>query len=274
MTVWQLVDAVIVNFSFDPMFSRPGQTVSFTDLSGNLEPNEPCLHEWDFGDGSPHVFTKNATHIYNRPGNFSVMKWVTGSKNLTRALKTLTFPVGEAPSPTVCDGTAGNIAGIIIDSASYLDKWYLLPDGRLGACKQPYTCLCTPKYSTKYQCNAGGSEVKIQDNHPDCCKFCGMQTGTVPHVAAPLFEIVSVTVTPTTSPKPGDLITAVASVSNKGDAAGAATISFTFNDGTYLGIGHITTGIINVNSTVNSPPLSGKAPATGTYNLCAQIYGQ
>jgi len=272
MTVWQLVDAVIVNFSADPLFSRPGITVNFTDLSGNLEPNAPCVFEWDFGDGSAHQFSQNATHIYNRAGNFSVTHFVTGSQNLTRAYKTLTYPVGESIPPAVCDGTYGNTIGIINENASASEKWYVGADGKLGSCRQPYTCLCTDKYVAKYQCNPGGSESLIQMNHPDCCKFCGVQTGTVPHVSSPNFVITGVDITPT-SVNPGDLITAVAHVSNTGDAAGAATVMFTWNNGQTFGQ-RVTTGIINVNSTVNAPAVRAAAPTTGTYNLCATIYGQ
>ena len=145
MVVWQLVDAVIVNFTFDPLFSRPGQTVTFTDLSGNLEPNQPCLHEWDFGDGSPHVFSANATHIYNRAGNYSVMKWVTGSANQTRVPKTLTYPVGDPKLLTVCDGTYGNTTGILNVNLPASEKWYLNADGTLGGMQTTIRLFMRPE---------------------------------------------------------------------------------------------------------------------------------
>lgn len=268
---WQLVDAVVVNFTASPLFSRPGITVNFTDLSGNLEPNAPCTFEWDFGDGSAHVFSQNATHIYNRPGNFSVTHFVQGSQNLTRAYKTLTYPVGEPEQPSSCDPALGNTTGIALYNDPYASKWAgAYPN---ATCIKPYLCMCAPSY-TKYQCLPNGGAIKISDMHADCCKFCGKEsTGeVVPHVAAPNFKIIGVDVTQI-SPNPGDIITAVAQVSNTGDAAGAATIVFTWNDGTPFGA-KVTTGIINVNNTVNAPAVKAKAPATGIYNLCASVYGQ
>jgi PKD repeat protein len=43
-------------------------TVNFTDRSTGL----PTAWEWDFGDGTAHAFTQNATHTYTSTGRFDV----------------------------------------------------------------------------------------------------------------------------------------------------------------------------------------------------------
>jgi hypothetical protein len=109
----QFIDAVGTNFTASPAFGRPGVAVSFMDTSTNLDVNEPCVFEWDFGDGSARIFSKNAIHTYNTPGNYTVMHWVSGARNTdnpydrstneSRILKSIVYSVGEAPAPAVCD---------------------------------------------------------------------------------------------------------------------------------------------------------------------------
>lgn len=52
-----------------------GADVTFTDASTGL----PTTWEWDFGDGSPHVFTQNTNHTYSSGGTFTVCLIVTNS---------------------------------------------------------------------------------------------------------------------------------------------------------------------------------------------------
>lgn len=266
-----MVDAVQSNFTFSPLFGRPGVTITFTDLSGNLGANAPCKFEWDWGDGSTWGNTQNATHIYNRAGNFTVVHWVTGSINLTRSMKTLTIPIGEDITPKpLCDPTKGNPAGIVAYSAPYADKWSgAYPN---SICIQPYLCMCAPTY-TKYRCEPNGSATKIWEQHADCCAFCGappIPPGTPePVVYMPVFEIISVDVTPV-NPGRTELITAIAHVKNTGNAAGSATVIFYWENGIALDLPR-TTEQISVNTTLMTPPAKGFAPGEGAHTLCAEL---
>jgi PKD repeat protein len=271
MINWRAADsigayAVICNFSASPLFSRPGDTVTFTDLSGNLSNNSPCTFSWDFGDGSPAVFSQNATHIYTHAGNFTVMHTAQGSVNLTKAYRTITYPVGAIVSPLICDASTGNTTGIIDYTLPYAQKW-----DSAGNCKAPYLCMCL--YQAKYACKPNGSAELLSERNPDCCKWCGVGLpAPAPNTAAPNFVVVGVDITPTQF-KIGDTITAIVHVQNNGTASGTATVAVTWNDGVLLG-DHVSTGLMNVNSTV-SVTVSGTVPSyrnTGTYNICAQAY--
>ena len=269
-------DAVIANFTFSiPTgdVGRPGQTIVFIDTSENVAQNIPCKFEWDWGDGSTWGNTQNATHMYNRAGGFSVTHWVTGSKNLSRSMQTIVVYIGgEIPTTKLCDPAAGNPEGIISTNAPYSEKW----TGTFPflTCTHPYTCLCAPSY-TKYTCNGGGtSQTKIRDYHEDCCAFCSgtptLSSGTIiPITLRPVFRVVDVVITPQT-PGKTERITAVAHVSNIGNAAGAATVALFWETGVPFS-SVITTETIGVNTTVAAPPAYGFAPSEGIHKLCAQL---
>lgn len=263
-------DSVIANFTYSPLLGDKGKPISFSDLSGNTLANDPCTYEWDWGDGSANSYTKNATHTYWNVGNYTVIHWVTGSKNLTRSMKVLTVPVGTTEvAPLTCNPAGGNVTGIVDMNASYYERY--TPDGQ---CVQPYQCNCYPGSYAKYACRPGGAASLIMVNHPDCCKFCAVDTsapGDQPTVLppAPVFEVVDITVSPSTC-NIGDIVTAIAHVKNTGNAAGAATVAFYWDNGTTFDLPR-TTGVINVNTTVPTPPAMGQAPAEGMLKICAVV---
>lgn len=51
----------------------------FTDTSSIVAPDtfDPAGYDWNFGDGSPHTFTKNGTHLYLATGVYQVTHVVT-----------------------------------------------------------------------------------------------------------------------------------------------------------------------------------------------------
>jgi PKD repeat protein len=271
---------VIVDFAYspnslDPLYiARPGTTITFTDLSLNLDVNAPCKFEWDWGDGSTWGTTQNATHIYSRPGNFTVVHWVTGGVNKGRNEKTITIPVGADLSPKpLCNPLKGDPTGI--SRAGDRDVW-------LGTypnmwCRNPYTCTCEPRFA-KYKCNPNGNEVLIWEFHADCCAFClarGEGTSVIPPgteepvISMPVFQIESIDVTP---PNPGrtELVTVIAHIKNVGNAAGAATVVFYWDDGTPLDQAR-TTEWMGVNTTQATAPAKGFPPGTGIQKICAVL---
>ncbi len=71
-----------------------GRTFYFT---GTATTNGPAIGEWawDFGDGSPRVFTQNAAHAYTHDGTFTVTLTVTdscGYANTASGVVTVTAP--------------------------------------------------------------------------------------------------------------------------------------------------------------------------------------
>ena len=273
-------DAVQVNFTYSPLLGYKGEPIQFSDLSGNTAINDPCTYEWDWGDGSAHAYTKNATHTYFSVGNYPVTHKVTGSKNLSTGSKALVVAVGSKDvAPLTCNPAGGDATGIVDISAPYGEKY-----SPTGSCVQPYQCMCVDGAYAKYRCDpstgipgAGGSypgSTLISINHPDCCKFCGVNTsapGDAPTVLlpSPNFSVVDITVTPS-SCNAGELVTAIAHVTNTGNAAGTAKVVFYWDDGTSLDLPR-TTDVINVNTTVPTPPAVGQAPSEGTRKLCAML---
>jgi len=81
-----------VNFNFTPENPRPGENVSFTDHSAGAITN----WTWDFGDGTKS-YEQNSVHVYENPGNYTVVLTVycqTFSKSATMHL-TVTGDAGN-----------------------------------------------------------------------------------------------------------------------------------------------------------------------------------
>lgn len=275
---YDIPDAVISSFSWTPLNPESGDTVQFTDTSTNTADNGTITYAWDFGDGSVISTAKNPTHVYTATGNgmnFTIMHTARGSVNQTSAISYGTIGVAGVAPPLVCNSAGGNTAGVVLDYISgetsaqqYARVW----SGNYpnAICKQPYTCTCAPYYA-KYQCLPNGSETLISQNHPDCCKICGLTplTGVPPTVLnIPNFQVLSVSITPSTTCYSGEYIQAVAAVQNTGGAAGAASVTFYLDDGTAFDLAR-TTSVIDVNSTQNTPPAGGFArPGV----LCAIVH--
>ena len=267
---WDTPDAVIVNFIFSPNPAFKGEPIQFTDLSTNITINDPCTYEWDWGDGSAKSYTKNATHTYWNVGAYSIMHFVQGSKNLSKSVAYGNVPVGSKEvAPSTCNPAGGSAVGIGDSADTFYENWN--PD---GSCVHEYTCAACGRFNAKYRCLPGGGELLIMQNHPDCCVFCGIDEsvpGELPPVLppAPIFEVVEVTITPP-SCSIGDYISVTAHVKNSGNTAGAATVTLYWNNGEIFSNSRVT-GIINVNTTVATPPFGGVAPLSGYLKLCAMV---
>ena len=63
-----ITTTVISDFTVDITAGAPDLTVNFTNLTtGNID-----SWDWDFGDGSPHSYDQNPTHIYDTLGVYTV----------------------------------------------------------------------------------------------------------------------------------------------------------------------------------------------------------
>ena len=80
-------------FTGSPTTVAPGQSVQFTDQSTN----NPTSWSWNFGDGSTANTSRNPTHTYNSPGNYTVTLTVTNSYGSDAETKTGYITVGNSP---------------------------------------------------------------------------------------------------------------------------------------------------------------------------------
>ena len=276
---YDIPDAVICSFSWTPLNPKSGDTVHFTDTSTNTAANGNITYAWDFGDGSVISTAQNPTHVYTAVGNgmdFTIMHTARGSVNQTSAIAYGTIGVDGVAPPLVCNSAGGDVTGVVasyIPGESGTDHYYRIwtnapyPN---SLCKQPYECTCSPDYA-KYQCAPNGSMTLISQNHPDCCKFCGLAaiSGAATVVLQlPKFTVTRVSVTPSTTCYSGEYIQAVATVTNTGAVAGAASVTFYWDDGTAFDLAR-TTSIVSVNGTQDTPPAGGFAKQ-GV--LCAVVH--
>ncbi len=85
----------IIDPEFEQSTARPvvGMTVYYTDTSTTN--GAPIVAwEWDFGDGSAHVFTRHANHVYTTEGTFAVRLTVTDTCGYSA---TKTGPESDVP---------------------------------------------------------------------------------------------------------------------------------------------------------------------------------
>lgn len=159
----------------------------------------------------------------------------------------------------VPSGTPNSSIGL--DADSYYSNW--TGDYPNSVCVHPYLCSCAPYYA-KYQCEANGRETLLSQNSAECCSRC-------PAIATkPGLTVIEVTVNPP-SCTVGDTVSITAHVSNTGTAAGSATVTFKYDDGTVIGTPQ-STGVINVNTTVATFPIVVTAStSTGIFNVCATL---
>jgi len=66
----------VAAFTFKPQAPQAGEAVTF-DASGSTDDGQIVKYAWEFGDGSPIVTGKTATHTYASSATYTVTLWVT-----------------------------------------------------------------------------------------------------------------------------------------------------------------------------------------------------
>ncbi|MCX6282208.1 MAG: PKD domain-containing protein [Bacteroidetes bacterium] len=130
-----------------------GTPTQFTDLS---TPNATSITAWDwnFGDGSPHLYIKNPVHQYNTSGIFAVTLTVTNSNGCTHSV-TKQANVTPAPSPAFsfsqnnCMGTAVSFYDFSTTLQGYIVTWkWYFGDGDSTIVNLPNSQNVTHVYAT------------------------------------------------------------------------------------------------------------------------------
>ena len=83
-------------FTATPLSGSAPVNVSFIDQSTGVE---PLSYLWNFGDGSVESLEKNPVHLYNTPGNYTVILTVTNSAGSAENKKTDLIQVTHADDP-------------------------------------------------------------------------------------------------------------------------------------------------------------------------------
>jgi PKD repeat protein len=86
----------VVSFLSNPVAGTAPLSVTFTNNSTGVN---PLTYDWDFGDGSPHVATKNTSHTYTSQGTFTVTLTVTDADGLSNAG---TATISVTPAIAMC----------------------------------------------------------------------------------------------------------------------------------------------------------------------------
>jgi hypothetical protein len=68
---------IIIFAEADPEVGPAPLSVQFSVFEPPQQDIEDPRYDWDFGDGSPHSSKKSPTHVYERPGNYTVYLKVT-----------------------------------------------------------------------------------------------------------------------------------------------------------------------------------------------------
>jgi len=112
-------------FSFSRSCSNRNEFV-FTNTSATTG---GATYEWDFGDGSPLVYTRDATHVYARPGNYTVRLTVRetgGSACSSSEFRSVSCFVADfnAGASAICRGSnigygVLNVPGQLVDHYSW-----------------------------------------------------------------------------------------------------------------------------------------------------------
>ncbi|MBC7129041.1 MAG: PKD domain-containing protein [Thermoplasmatales archaeon] len=85
------------DFIFSPEEVAPGEEVSFTDLSTDMD-GEIISYIWKFGDGNVS-YEKNPMHVYEKPGEYEVTLILKDDCGASSTItKTITVKKKEAPS--------------------------------------------------------------------------------------------------------------------------------------------------------------------------------
>ncbi|MEM2583532.1 MAG: PKD domain-containing protein [Candidatus Thermoplasmatota archaeon] len=85
------------DFVFSPEKANPGEEISFTDLSTDMD-GEIISYIWKFGDGNVS-YEKNPSHAYEKPGEYEVTLIVKDDNGASSIItKTITVKKKEIPS--------------------------------------------------------------------------------------------------------------------------------------------------------------------------------
>lgn len=83
-------DHVDPNFSFSPLTPKCGEQITFNNLTTGDEDWTADSWNWEFGDDGKSTL-KSPTHIYRKPGIYSVSLMVDSSKNLVKKMNITVF---------------------------------------------------------------------------------------------------------------------------------------------------------------------------------------
>ncbi|UCD63091.1 MAG: S8 family serine peptidase [Candidatus Zixiibacteriota bacterium] len=111
-------DPPVADFSGDPTSGDYPLTVDFTDLSTN----NPTSWEWDFGDGSEHVYTQHPSHQYTYADNFTVTLTATNDCGYDVEQKVAYISVTEPTDPPVAAFSADPLTGPIELQVTFDDQ--------------------------------------------------------------------------------------------------------------------------------------------------------
>jgi len=111
----------LANFSVNMISNCTGEFL-FTDLSDSI----PQSWKWDFGDGSPFVFSKNPSHTYAAPGVYTVVLVVSNSLGSDTTDMTVTYALLPTPvasnDTAICYGQSANLSAPAY--ANSVVDWY------------------------------------------------------------------------------------------------------------------------------------------------------
>ncbi|MGF2412032.1 MAG: PKD domain-containing protein [Ferruginibacter sp.] len=101
---------VVVSNPPAPSFTatQPGcylEPVQFTETTPQI-PKATYMWFWDFGDGSPYVFTKNPQHIYAAPGTYTARYSAVTTPGCISDTVSVQVVVPDVPLATISTGTA------------------------------------------------------------------------------------------------------------------------------------------------------------------------
>lgn len=161
-----IVPAPTANFSAPGIGGAsvcPGQPVTFTDISTPVPGSNIVSWEWDFGDGSPPVYTQNPTHTFPlNPLSYNVTLIVTDANGCsTELIQTINFggPTADFNALNVCDGNAINFNDASTPAATLTNwNWDFNNDGIVDNIQQnpSYTYPGPGSYQVELMVEATG----------------------------------------------------------------------------------------------------------------------
>jgi PKD repeat protein len=110
-------DPPVADFSGVPLSGDLPLQVSFTDLSTN----NPTAWDWDFGDGSPHAYTKNPVHTYNTANVYTVTLTATNDCGYDVEQKPNYIEVTESEDPPIAAFEGSPTSGSIPLEVTFTD---------------------------------------------------------------------------------------------------------------------------------------------------------